>query len=231
MHTNSVFDVPYMQIDQKKIQIRPSLALLGFENFRLVKKWSQDHLFVVTRFLSILSKFSENSTGHVFHLFKLIFSVVTSFVLLSKGKYQKNKKKRSKFPKKQRQPKKIEKERGKRGTISRAHREHHLSYVYMCWFPPCFKSYSYRSHHLIHLILGTWVGQQLRQVPGILIQLCYSIVNIVFPCYYIVPVQAPLSSNQVQVRLATVTLKLQWYHSHRLIAPPVALVRTLVRPW
>ena len=64
-------------------------ALPGFENFILVKKWSQDPLFVVTRFLSILSKFSENSTGHVFHLFKLIFSVVTSFVLLSKGKISK----------------------------------------------------------------------------------------------------------------------------------------------
>ena len=54
---------------------------------------------------------------------------------------------------------------------------------------------------------------------------------IAIPCYYVVPVQAPLSSNQVQVRLATVTLKLQRYHSHRPIAPPVALVRTLVRPW
>ena len=57
------------------------------------------------------------------------------------------------------------------------------------------------------------------------------VVNFAIPCYYIVPVQAPLSSNQVQVRLATVTLKLQWYHSHRPIAPPVALVRTLIRPW
>ena len=61
-------------------------ALPGFENFILVKKWSQDPLFVVTRFLSNLSKFSENSIGHVFHLFKLIFYGVTSFVLLSKGK-------------------------------------------------------------------------------------------------------------------------------------------------
>ena len=59
----------------------------------------------------------------------------------------------------------------------------------------------------------------------------YSVTNFVIPCYYIVPVQAPLSSNQVHVRLATVTLKLQWYHSHQPIAPPVALVRTLVRPW
>ena len=61
-------------------------ALSRFKNFILVKKRSQDPLFMVTRFLSILSKFSENSTGHVFHLFKLIFSVLTSFVLLSKEK-------------------------------------------------------------------------------------------------------------------------------------------------
>ena len=65
------------------------VALPGFENFILVKKWSQDPLFVVTRFLSILSKSSENSTGHVFHRFKLIFSMVTSFVLLRKGKLTK----------------------------------------------------------------------------------------------------------------------------------------------
>ena len=64
-------------------------ALPRLENFILVKKWSQDPLFVVTRFLSILSKFSENSTGHVFRLFQLIFSMVTSFVLLSKGKISK----------------------------------------------------------------------------------------------------------------------------------------------
>ena len=64
-------------------------ALSGFKNFILVKKWSQDPLFVVTRFLSILGKFFENSTGHVFHLFELIFSVVISFVLLSEGKISK----------------------------------------------------------------------------------------------------------------------------------------------
>ena len=64
-------------------------ALPGFKNFILVKKWSQDPLFVVTRFLSILSKSFENSAGHIFHLFKLIFSVVTSFVLLSRGKISK----------------------------------------------------------------------------------------------------------------------------------------------
>ena len=64
-------------------------ALPGLENFILVKKLSQDPLFVVTRFLSFLSKFSKNSTGHVFDLFKLIFSGVSSFVLLSKAKISK----------------------------------------------------------------------------------------------------------------------------------------------
>ena len=64
-------------------------ALPGFKNFILVKRYSQDPLFVVTRFLSILSKFSENSTWHIFHLFKLIFSGVTSFMLLRKAKISK----------------------------------------------------------------------------------------------------------------------------------------------
>ena len=63
-------------------------ALLGLENFILAKNWSQDPLFVVTSFLSILSTTSEFFTGHAFHLFKLIFSVVTSFMLLSEEKYQ-----------------------------------------------------------------------------------------------------------------------------------------------
>ena len=75
-------------------------ALPGFQIFILVKKWSQDPLFVVTRFLSILSKFSENSTGHVLYLFELIFSMVTSFVLLSEENISKNKIKKLKFPKK-----------------------------------------------------------------------------------------------------------------------------------
>ena len=66
--------------------IRPSPTLPMSEIFILVKKWSQDSLFVVTRSLSISSTSSGNSTGHVFHLFKLIFSVVTSFVLLSEEK-------------------------------------------------------------------------------------------------------------------------------------------------
>ena len=97
---------------------------MGLEILKLVKKWSQDPLFVVTRFVSILSKFSEFSTGHEFHLFKLIFFVVTSFVLLSEGKISKNKIKMSKFPKKTTTAQKIEKKRGKRGTIFRgAHRE------------------------------------------------------------------------------------------------------------
>ena len=64
-------------------------ALPGSENFILAKNWSQDPIFVVTRFLSILSTCSEFSTGHAFHQFKLIFSMVTSFMLLSKGKISK----------------------------------------------------------------------------------------------------------------------------------------------
>ena len=51
-------------------------------------------------------------TGHGVHLFKLIFSVVTSFVLLSEEKISKKKKKKSKNPKKQRQPKNREKREG-----------------------------------------------------------------------------------------------------------------------
>ena len=58
----------------------------GSKNFILAKNWLQDPLFVVTSFLSILSTSSEFSTGHAFHLFKLIFSMVTSFVLLSEEK-------------------------------------------------------------------------------------------------------------------------------------------------
>ena len=73
-------------------------ALPGSENFILAKNWSQDPLFVVTSFLSILGMSSEFSTGHAFHLFKLLFFVVTSFVLLSEEKISKDKKKKSKNP-------------------------------------------------------------------------------------------------------------------------------------
>ena len=62
------------------------LALPCSKNFILTKHRSQYPIFVVTIFLSNLSTSSEFSTGHAFHLFKLIFSVVTSFVLLSEGK-------------------------------------------------------------------------------------------------------------------------------------------------
>ena len=64
-------------------------ALSGLEIFILAKNWSKDPLFMVTSFLSILSTSSEFSTSHAFHLFKLIFSVVTSFVLLSEEKISK----------------------------------------------------------------------------------------------------------------------------------------------
>jgi len=50
-----------------------------------------------------------------------------------KKKYQKNKKKKSKKEKKNNNSPKIEKKRGKSGTISRgAQRVCHLSYVCMC---------------------------------------------------------------------------------------------------
>ena len=64
-------------------------ALLGLKNFILTKNRSQDPIFVVTIFLSNLSTFSEFSTGHDFHLLKLIFSVVSSFLLLSEEKISK----------------------------------------------------------------------------------------------------------------------------------------------
>ena len=66
-----------------------NLASSGSKIFILAKNWSQDPLFVVTSFLSISSTSSEFSTGHAFHLFKLIFSMVTSFVLLSEEKISK----------------------------------------------------------------------------------------------------------------------------------------------
>ena len=62
----------------------------GLENFIVAKNRSQDPLFVVTSFFSILSMTSKFSTGHAYHLFKLIFSMVTSFVLLSEEKISKN---------------------------------------------------------------------------------------------------------------------------------------------
>ena len=64
-------------------------ASLGSENFILAKNRSQDPLFKVIGFLSNLSTSSEFSTGHAFHLFKLIFAVVTSFMLLSEEKISK----------------------------------------------------------------------------------------------------------------------------------------------
>ena len=64
-------------------------ALPGLKNFISGKNWSQDPIFVVTSFLSVLSTSSEFSTGHAYHLFELIFSLVTSFVLLSEEKISK----------------------------------------------------------------------------------------------------------------------------------------------
>ena len=64
-------------------------ASSGSKKFILAKNWSEDPLFVVISFLSILSMSSEFSRGHGFYLFKLIFSVVTSFELLSEEKISK----------------------------------------------------------------------------------------------------------------------------------------------
>ena len=61
-------------------------ALLGLKNLIFFKNRSQDPIFVVTSFLSILSTSSEFSIGHAFHLFNLIFFMVTSFMLGSEEK-------------------------------------------------------------------------------------------------------------------------------------------------
>ena len=69
---------------------------------------------MVTSFLSILGMSSEFSIGHAFYLFKLIFFVVTSFVLLSEEKISKIKKKKSKNPKKNNDNPKIDKKEGQK---------------------------------------------------------------------------------------------------------------------
>ena len=61
-------------------------ALPGLKNFISAKNWSQDPIFILTSFLSILSTSSEFSIGHAYHLLKLIFSMVTSFVILTEEK-------------------------------------------------------------------------------------------------------------------------------------------------
>ena len=72
---------------------------------------------MVTSFLSILSMTFEFSTGHAFDLFKLIFSVVTSFMLLSEEKYQKIERKSQRNPKNNDSPKIEEKEGQKWNNI------------------------------------------------------------------------------------------------------------------
>ena len=75
---------------------------------------------MVTSILSILIMSSEFSTGHAFHLFRLIFPVVTSFVLLSEEKISKKRKRKSqRIPKNIDSPKIEKKDSGKIGTISR----------------------------------------------------------------------------------------------------------------
>jgi uncharacterized membrane protein len=65
---------------------------------------------------------SENSTGHVIHLFKLIFSVVTSFVLLSEEKNKKIKRRSQNFSKNNDSLK----NRKKRGAKEEQYLEEHI---------------------------------------------------------------------------------------------------------
>ena len=67
--------------------------------------------------MSILSMSYEFSTGHAFHLFKLIFFMVTSFVLLSEEKISKKYKEKVKESQKNiNRPKIDKKERSKSET-------------------------------------------------------------------------------------------------------------------
>ena len=58
------------------------LASSDLEIIILAKNWSQDPLFVVIGFMLILSMSSEFSTGHAFHLFKLISALFLIIFLL-----------------------------------------------------------------------------------------------------------------------------------------------------
>ena len=69
---------------------------------------------MVTSFLSILSMSFEFSTGNAFHLFKLIFSMLTSFVLLSEEKISKKEKEKVKEYQKNNDMPKIEKKEGQK---------------------------------------------------------------------------------------------------------------------
>jgi len=66
---------------------------LWVRKFRISKCSSKIWVFTSWSFFSYFSQSSENSTGDVFHLFKLKFSLVTSLVLLSKRKISKKLKK------------------------------------------------------------------------------------------------------------------------------------------
>ena len=88
---NSDFDVPYIKIDQKKFLDPFVPHFAGVGKFYFDQKLVTRSSFRGHNFLSILSTSSKFSTGHAFHLFKLIFSMVTSFVLLSEEKMSKNK--------------------------------------------------------------------------------------------------------------------------------------------
>ena len=86
-------------------------ALSGSEKFILDKNWPQDPIFMVTSFLLILSSSFEFSTGHAFHLFKLIYFRGYFFCAPKWRKISKNKKIKVKESSKDNDSLKIEKMR------------------------------------------------------------------------------------------------------------------------
>ena len=97
-------------------------ALTCLKIFIFTKDRSQDPIFVVTIFLSNLSMSSEFSTGHAFLLFKLIFSVVSSFLLPSEEKISKKEKDKVKQSPKSNDSPKI----AKRGAKAEQYLEEHI---------------------------------------------------------------------------------------------------------
>ena len=77
---------------------------------------------MVIIFLSNLSTSSEFSTGHAIHLFKLIFYVVSSFLLLIEEKISKKEKEKVKQSQKSNDSPK----RGKRGAKAEQYLEEHI---------------------------------------------------------------------------------------------------------
>ena len=123
---------------------------------------------MVTRSLSISSNFSENSTGHVFHLFRLIFFGVSSFVLLSKGKISKKYNKKVEISQKTTTAQKIEK---KRGAKEEQYLEEHIektkvSCVSVCCLVP-YLCYCFHPPYLFFIHLSPCYPPYFCHTPGI----------------------------------------------------------------